>query len=89
MTHGLADYGKVVDGGDHTVPGQQSLEFSDLSHLVRASEEQGVDPAPIAAVQALISRQIAAGHGAEGFTRIYESLRLAGAAAGSDEGGAA
>ncbi|MEB8340820.1 NAD(P)-dependent oxidoreductase [Streptomyces endophyticus] len=77
MTQGLGGYAEVVDGGDYTVPGQQSLDFSDLSHLVRASEEQGVDPAPIAAVQALISRQIDAGHGSEGFARIYESLRAA------------
>ncbi|MFD2416013.1 imine reductase family protein [Amycolatopsis pigmentata] len=57
------------------MPGQQSLEFSDLSPIVRASTEQGVDPVTIAAVQALISREIANGHGAEGFARIYESLR--------------
>ncbi|MDR7309406.1 3-hydroxyisobutyrate dehydrogenase-like beta-hydroxyacid dehydrogenase [Nocardioides luteus] len=75
MTEELADYAKVIDGGDYTVPGQQSLDFSDLSHLVRASEEEGVDPSPIAMVQELISRQVAAGHGSEGFARVYESLR--------------
>ncbi|MFJ9179990.1 NAD(P)-dependent oxidoreductase [Streptomyces sp. NPDC102360] len=75
MTRGLAAYAEVVDGGDYTVPGQQSLDFSDLSHLVRASADQGVDPTPIAAVQELIGRQIAAGHGPEGLARIYESLR--------------
>ncbi|GAA1250978.1 NAD(P)-binding domain-containing protein [Prauserella halophila] len=75
MTEGFADFAGVIDGGDYAVPGQQSLEFSDLSHIVRASEEQGVDPAPVATVQELISRQIAAGHGSEGFPRVYESLR--------------
>ncbi|WP_129786269.1 NAD(P)-dependent oxidoreductase [Promicromonospora panici] len=75
MTAGFAHDASVIDGGDYTVPGQQSLDFSDLSHIVRASEEQGVDPAPVAVVQELISRQIAAGHGAEGFARLYESLR--------------
>lgn len=75
MTEELAGYAKVIDGGDYTVAGQQSLEFSDLSHIVRASEEEGVDPAPIAAVQALISRQIEAGYGAEGLPRVVESLR--------------
>jgi 3-hydroxyisobutyrate dehydrogenase-like beta-hydroxyacid dehydrogenase len=75
MTFAFAHDATVIDGGDYTVPGQQSLDFSDLSHIVRASEEQGVDPAPIAAVQELISKQIAAGHGAEGFARLYESLR--------------
>ncbi|MFD6444442.1 NAD(P)-dependent oxidoreductase [Promicromonospora sp. NPDC060204] len=75
MTAGFAHDAAVVDGGDYTVPGQQSLDFSDLGHIVRASEEQGVDPAPVAAVQELINRQRAAGHGAEGFARLYESLR--------------
>jgi 3-hydroxyisobutyrate dehydrogenase-like beta-hydroxyacid dehydrogenase len=75
MTAGFADDARVIDGGDYTVAGQQSLVFSDLGKIVRASEEQGVEPTPIAAVQALISEQIAAGHGAEGFARIYESLR--------------
>lgn len=78
MTEELAGYAKVIDGGDYTVAGQQSLEFSDLSHIVRASEEQGIDPAPIAAVQALISRQIDAGHGSEGLPRVIESLRADG-----------
>lgn len=75
MTSGFAHDAAVIDGGDYTVPGQQSLDFSDLGHIVRASEEQGVDPGPVAAVQELISRQIADGHGAEGFARLYESLR--------------
>jgi 3-hydroxyisobutyrate dehydrogenase-like beta-hydroxyacid dehydrogenase len=75
MTGGLAGYADVIDGGDYTVPGQQSLDFSDLSDIVRASREQRVDPAPIAAVQALIAEQIAGGHGAEGLARVYESLR--------------
>ncbi|MFC4631119.1 NAD(P)-dependent oxidoreductase [Promicromonospora alba] len=75
MTDSFAHFASVIDGGDYTVPGQQSLDFSDLSHIVRASEEQGVQPVPIAAVQELIGKQIAAGHGAEGFARIYESLR--------------
>ncbi|MDR7383611.1 NAD(P)-dependent oxidoreductase [Promicromonospora iranensis] len=75
MTDGFEHFAGVIDGGDYAVPGQQSLDFSDLSHIVRASEEQGVRPTTIAAVQELISEQIADGHGAEGFARIYESLR--------------
>ncbi|MGP3776164.1 NAD(P)-dependent oxidoreductase [Streptomyces sp. SDT5-1] len=85
MTQELAGYAKVVDGGDYTVPGQQSLDFSDLTPLVRASEEQGVDAGPIAAVQERIARQIAAGHGSDGLARIYETLR----AARAEEGNAA
>lgn len=75
MTFAFAHDAAVIDGGDYTVDGQQSLDFSDLSHIVRASEEQGVAPGPVAAVQELIGEQIAQGYGAEGFARIYESLR--------------
>lgn len=80
MANGFAQYAAVIDGGDYAGPGQQSLEFSDLSHLVRASDEQGVNSATIAAVQALISRQIADGHGSDGLARAYESLRAPDAA---------
>jgi 3-hydroxyisobutyrate dehydrogenase-like beta-hydroxyacid dehydrogenase len=67
----------IIDGGDYTVPGQQSLEFSDLSDIVRASDGVGVDSSTIGAVQALIRRQRDAGFGSEGFARIHESLRSA------------
>lgn len=75
MAGSVGEYAQVIDGGDYTVPGQQSLEFSDLEPLVRASAEQGVSTEVIAPVQALIARQIAAGHGTAGFARIYEEIR--------------
>jgi 3-hydroxyisobutyrate dehydrogenase-like beta-hydroxyacid dehydrogenase len=75
MVPGFTRYAEVIDGGDYTVAGQQSLGFSDVGHIVRASAEQGVGTVTIDAVQTLIRRQIDAGHGAEGFPRIYESLR--------------
>jgi 3-hydroxyisobutyrate dehydrogenase-like beta-hydroxyacid dehydrogenase len=75
MTAAFDGYAEVVDGGDYTVSGQQSLTFSDLGDIVDASVAQGVDPGPVAMVQQLIRQQIDAGHGAEGFARIYESLR--------------
>jgi 3-hydroxyisobutyrate dehydrogenase-like beta-hydroxyacid dehydrogenase len=81
MTGAFAEYAAVVDGGDYTVAGQQSLEFSDLGDIVRASVEQGIAPDMVAAVQRLVRRQIDAGHGREGFARLYESIRH-GAAAG-------
>ncbi|MGH8965633.1 MAG: NAD(P)-dependent oxidoreductase, partial [Actinomycetes bacterium] len=74
MTEAFAVDAEAVDSGDYTSP-TQSLDWSDLGHLVRASEEQGVDPAPIAMVERLRRRQVDAGHGAEDFARIYESLR--------------
>ena len=75
MTGALAGFAEVIDGGDYSVDGQQSLEFSDLGDLLQASADQGVSTEVIAPVQALIRRQIAAGHGKDGFARIYEELR--------------
>ncbi|MEU4257500.1 NAD(P)-binding domain-containing protein [Streptomyces fradiae] len=75
MTSGLEGFAAVVDGGDYTVAGQQSLEFSDLGDILAASAEQGVGTEVVDAVQQLIRRQIDAGHGKEGFARIIESLR--------------
>ncbi|MER6677688.1 NAD(P)-binding domain-containing protein [Streptomyces sp. NPDC000983] len=75
MTGELAGYAEVIDGGDYTVPGQQSLEFSNLGLFVEASAEQGVSAEPIAMVQRLVQRQVDAGHGTEGFARIIESIR--------------
>jgi 3-hydroxyisobutyrate dehydrogenase-like beta-hydroxyacid dehydrogenase len=65
----------VVDGGDYTVPGQQSLEFSDLGDMLAASAAQGISTEVVGMVEGLIRRQIDAGHGDEGFARIYESIR--------------
>jgi 3-hydroxyisobutyrate dehydrogenase-like beta-hydroxyacid dehydrogenase len=75
MTGGFEEFAAVIDGGDYTVPGQQSLEFSDLGHIVAASAEQGIGTEVIGMVQGLIRRQIDAGHGEEGFARIIESIR--------------
>ncbi|OEJ95107.1 NAD(P)-dependent oxidoreductase [Streptomyces thermolilacinus] len=75
MTGMLDQYATVIDGGDYTVEGQQSLEFSSLDDILAASSEQGISTDVVAAVQGLIQRQIDAGHGKEGFARIIESLR--------------
>ncbi|WP_447004030.1 NAD(P)-dependent oxidoreductase [Saccharothrix isguenensis] len=75
MTGAFAEFAAVVDGGDYTVAGQQSLEFSDLGDMVEASAAQGVGTEVIGMVQNLIRRQVDAGHGEEGFARIYESIK--------------
>ncbi|WOI63218.1 NAD(P)-dependent oxidoreductase [Streptomyces fradiae] len=75
MTSGLEGFAAVIDGGDYTVAGQQSLEFSDLGDILAASAGQGVGTEVVDVVQQLIRRQIDAGHGKEGFARIIESLR--------------
>ncbi|MFJ6251549.1 MULTISPECIES: NAD(P)-dependent oxidoreductase [unclassified Streptomyces] len=75
MTGSFQEYAEVIDGGDYTMEGQQSLEFSDLGDILAAGSAQGVGTEAVAMVQGLIRRQIDAGHGAEGFARVYESLR--------------
>jgi len=75
MTSGLAEYADVVDRRDYGGPGQQSLEFSDLSDIIGASAEAGLATDVVSAVQGLIRRQVDAGHGADGFARVVESIR--------------
>ena len=75
MTGGFQGFAEVIDGGDYTVAGQQSLVFSDLGDLVAASADQGIGTEVVAMVQRLVQRQIDAGHGDEGFARIIESIR--------------
>lgn len=78
MTGGFQEFAEVIDGGDYTVDGQQSLRFSDLGDILTASSEQGISTEVVATVQRLIQRQIDAGHGEEGFARIFESFRQPG-----------
>lgn len=68
-------YGEVIDGGDYSVPGQQSLIFSDLTDFVNASRAAGISSELIDAVQRLIQRQVDAGYGADGLARIIESIK--------------
>ncbi|RII19728.1 3-hydroxyisobutyrate dehydrogenase [Streptomyces sp. YIM 130001] len=78
MTGAFQGFGEVVDGGDYTVAGQQSLEFSSLDDMLAATAAQGVSTEVVEMVQTLIRRQIDAGHGKEGFARIIESMRRPG-----------
>lgn len=76
----IAGYASVIDGGDYTVPGQQSLDFSDISDIVNASRDQGISTELVDVVQRLIHRQIDAGHGTDGFARVIESIKKGAAA---------
>ncbi|MER5185331.1 NAD(P)-binding domain-containing protein [Streptomyces sp. NPDC002896] len=78
MTGAFQGFAAVIDGGDYTVEGQQSLQFSNLSDLLAASSDQGISTEVVAMVQRLIQRQIDAGHGEEGFARIIESIKQPG-----------
>jgi 3-hydroxyisobutyrate dehydrogenase-like beta-hydroxyacid dehydrogenase len=71
----ITGYADVIDGGDYSVPGQQSLEFSDISDIVDASRAQGISTELVDVVQRLIHRQIDAGHGKDGVARVIESIK--------------
>ena len=75
MTGGFRGFAAVIDGGDYTVEGQQSLEFSSLGDILAASSGQGISTEVVDMVQQLIQRQIDAGHRKEGFARIIESIK--------------
>lgn len=75
MTGAFAGLAATIDATDYAGEGQQSLEFSDLTDIVTASVEQDVDAGVLEPVHELIQRQIAAGHGKQGFARIFEELR--------------
>lgn len=77
----ITEYAEIIDGGDYSIPGQQSLEFSDLSDIVNASRDQGISTELIDTVQRLIHRQIDAGHGSDGLPRVIESIKHPEAAA--------
>jgi 3-hydroxyisobutyrate dehydrogenase-like beta-hydroxyacid dehydrogenase len=77
MTSALPVLAATIDAADYAGEGQQSLEFSDLTKLVTATVEQGVSAELLTPVHEMIQRQIAAGHGEEGFARIFEELRTA------------
>ena len=77
----VAEYADIIDGGDYAAPGQQSLEFSDISDILAASRAQGVSTELVDVVQRLIHRQISAGHGTDGLARMIESLKAAEVAA--------
>ncbi|MEJ8645979.1 NAD(P)-binding domain-containing protein [Streptomyces sp. MS1.HAVA.3] len=78
MTGAFEGFAEVIDGGDYTVEGQQSLAFSSLGDLLAASSDQGISTEVVAMVQRLIQRQIDAGHGEDGFARIIESIKQPG-----------
>ncbi|HZN81690.1 MAG TPA: NAD(P)-binding domain-containing protein [Mycobacterium sp.] len=77
----ITEYAEIIDGGDYSLPGQQSLEFSDISDIIDASRDQGINTELVDVVQRLIHRQIDAGHGRDGFARIIESIKHHGATA--------
>ncbi|MDS1272420.1 NAD(P)-binding domain-containing protein [Lipingzhangella sp. LS1_29] len=65
----------TVDSGDYSTE-VQDLDFTKaaLDAIVRASSEAGAELDVIAPIQSLVYRQVMAGHGAEAFQRMVETL---------------
>ncbi|PZG14255.1 NAD(P)-dependent oxidoreductase [Micromonospora craterilacus] len=78
MTGSFADTAAIIDARNYAGDGQQSLEFTQgaLDTIVQASIDQGMNAEVLRPVHDLVRRQIAAGHGAQGFDRIFEELRI-------------
>ncbi|WP_406288208.1 NAD(P)-dependent oxidoreductase [Embleya sp. NBC_00896] len=76
MTIGLPHHAEFFDQGDYTTD-VQSLDFNKaaVDTIAEASRDQGVGTDVIAAVQTLIDRQVAAGHGKDSFARVFEGIR--------------
>jgi 3-hydroxyisobutyrate dehydrogenase-like beta-hydroxyacid dehydrogenase len=54
MTGAFAGFAATIDAQDYAGEGQQSLEFSDLTHLISASTEQGVSAEVLQTVHQMI-----------------------------------
>jgi 3-hydroxyisobutyrate dehydrogenase-like beta-hydroxyacid dehydrogenase len=79
---GMRAFGARIDAGEH--PGEGSnvvMMGATADHIHATAEAVGVDTGLSGAVQALYHRAIAAGHGADGWTRIVDSVQAGGHAA--------
>jgi 3-hydroxyisobutyrate dehydrogenase-like beta-hydroxyacid dehydrogenase len=72
----LADAARNIDRGDH--PGalaSATMMGATADHVLGASRDAGIDTALPAAVKAHYDRAIAAGHGADSWSSLFESIR--------------
>lgn len=68
-------FGQQVGAGEH--PGTDSAIASAaaaMEHIMHAGEERGVDATVLSAALAQVQRAVAAGHGADGFSRLAETV---------------
>lgn len=77
MTVGLPYDAAFIDSGDYTRADEQTVAFnkSAFDTIVQASREEGVAVDLVAPLQALLARQVAEGHGAASFARVFEGIR--------------
>jgi 3-hydroxyisobutyrate dehydrogenase-like beta-hydroxyacid dehydrogenase len=77
MTGGLAHNAAYLDARDYTAADEQTIAFnkSGFDTIVRASREEGIGVDFVAPLQELLARQLADGHGAASFARVFEGIR--------------
>ena len=77
MTGGLAHHAAFIDAGDYATADEQTIAFnkSAFDTIVQASREEGVAVDFVAPLQELLARQLAEGHGAASFARVFEGIR--------------
>ncbi|MFJ3904824.1 NAD(P)-dependent oxidoreductase [Streptomyces sp. NPDC090025] len=64
----------IEDGGFSGEINPLTSALSSLTHIVRASENHGIDASLARAAEGLARRTVALGHGADGYSRIAEFL---------------
>ena len=65
-----------VDGGEHDgVEDNLVMELAGLDHIVSASRSRGLDADLPEAVRSLARRTVAAGQGADSFSRVIDVIR--------------
>jgi hypothetical protein len=77
MTGGLAHNAAFMDAGDYATADEQTIAFnkSAFDTIVQASREEGIGVDFVAPLQDLLARQLAEGHGAASFARVFEEIR--------------
>jgi 3-hydroxyisobutyrate dehydrogenase-like beta-hydroxyacid dehydrogenase len=77
MTGGLAHNAAFMDAGDYATADEQTIAFnkSAFDTIVQASREEGIGVDFVAPLQELLARQLAEGHGAASFARVFEGIR--------------
>jgi 3-hydroxyisobutyrate dehydrogenase-like beta-hydroxyacid dehydrogenase len=77
MTGGFAHNAPAIDARDYTTTGEQTIAFNKaaLDTIVQASRDEGLAVDFVAPLQELLARQLADGHGAASFARVFEGIR--------------
>nr|WP_067821452.1 NAD(P)-binding domain-containing protein [Nocardia inohanensis] len=82
MAQGLPAYGATIDSGDYSAVVQHlSFQKAALDAIVRAGQDAGTATDLLDPLARLVDRQVAAGHGAAAFARVFEELREVSASA--------